>query len=131
MPVPSNYRWLFHDLEGNEPDYRVPFNPNRMTSPYKPKRYDTLRGPNGRIRTLRLNSAPHEWTFSGVIRTDDHYQNLRVWADMPNAIEITDHLGRVWKVLPQRFNANEKRPSARIPDKYDYDFTVLVLAGPS
>lgn len=127
MPVPANYRWLFEDPESNLADYRVALNPNKMTSPFKPTNLDTLPGTNGRLRTLHQKSGAQEWTFSGVIRELDHFTKLVAFAACQNHIYITDHLGRQWDVVPTHFDAREKRPSVRVPDKYDYDFTVLVL----
>ena len=127
MPVPANYRWLFEDPVAST-SYRVPINPNKMSSPFPEKDLDTLTNVYGRIRTLWQNSnAVHEWTFSGVIRDIDHHDALVEWGKKQNLINITDHLGRTFQVLPQRVDITEKRPSARIPDKFDYTFTVLVL----
>lgn len=131
MPVPTNYRWLLEDPEANLVDYRLPVNPNKMTSPYRSKNLETQSGPSGRMRTkMSYNTAPFEWTWSGKIRDQDHYDKLLEWSRVDNAILITDHLGRQWSVLPQRFNPDEKRPSARVPDKWTYDFVCLVLGGP-
>ena len=125
MPVPANYRWLFDD---GVTTYRVPFNPNKMSDPMPNKTLETLPNIHGVHRTLRRGTkTPREWTFSGVIRTQDHYDQLLVWSQKATPFDITDHYGRVFTVVPVRFNPTEKRPSATVPDKYDYDFTVLVL----
>jgi len=125
MPVPANYRWLFDD---GVTTYRVPINPNKMSSPFPSKALETSVNLRGVHRTLRRNTlTPNEWTFSGVIRDIDHHDALLLWSQKQIAFDITDHLGRVFNVVPVRFNATEKRPSARIADKFDYDFTVLVL----
>lgn len=125
MPVPANYRWLFDDGTNQ---YRVPINPNRMSSPFPTKSLEVLTNVRGRHRTLRRSSlTPHEWTFSGVIRDIDHHDALVTWSQKQIPFTITDHLGRVFNVVPVRFNATEKRPSARITDKFDYEFAVLVL----
>jgi hypothetical protein len=131
MPVPPNYRWLFQDPEANLPDYRVPINPNKMSTPYPPKNVDTLYGINGRNRTRYQASSTHEWSFSGVIREQDHHDKLLEFARCQNDITITDHLGRVWSVMPVRFVPDEKRPSARKPYKFTYEFVVWVLGGPT
>lgn len=127
MPVPSNYRWLFQDPQATLADYRVPINPNRMSSPYLGKQLDTLPNLRGRLRTRQSPPVPFEWTFSGVIRTQAHHDSLLAYSQADNNIHITDHLGRQWDVIPQRFNPTEKRPSVRIADKYDYEFVSLVI----
>lgn len=130
MPVPANYRWLFEDAVAAT-SYRVPINPNRMSSPFRQKQLSTLTNVQGRIRTrMTGHNVPYEWTFSGVIRDIDHHDALLLWSKKKNLISITDHLGREWECLPQRFDVTEKRPSAQIPDKFDYTFTVLIFRGP-
>lgn len=127
MPVPVNYRWLFEDPV-LATSYRVPFNPNKMTSPIRPRTLSS-------VQTIRVHwriredgaKKPYEWTFSGVIRTIDHHNQLLLWSRKNNVIYITDHLGRTFHVIPVRFSPNEKRPSATVTAKFDYDFTVLVL----
>lgn len=130
MPVPTNYRWLLEDPQANIADYRVPINPNKMSSPYKTRSLETMGGVLGRIRTRFSPTAPNEWTWSGVIRTSDHYEKLLEFSRCDNNIHITDHLGQTWDVMPLRFNADEKRPSVRQPFKYSYDFVCWVLGGP-
>jgi hypothetical protein len=127
MPVPANYRWLFEDPVAVT-SYRVPINPNRMTTPYLTKRLETAPTIRGHWRIRRSGHlTPYEWTFSGVIRDMDHHDALLEWSRKPNSFTITDHLGRTFEVVPVSFKPVEKRPSATVPDKFDYDFTVLVL----
>jgi len=128
MPVPSNYRWLFEDPVAVT-SYRVPINPNKMSSPFPAKQLETARSIRNHWRIRRVkNFTPSEWTFSGVIRDIDHHDALYAWSQKQNPFTITDHLGRIFEVVPLRFVPNEKRPSARISAKFDYDFTVLVLS---
>lgn len=125
--IPANYRWFFEDLV-NSVEYRVAINPNKMTSPYPAKQLtsaQTIRQ-HWRIRQTGMHQ-PHEWTFSGVIRDIDHHDALLEWSRKTNVFHITDHLGRTFKVVAVRFNPDEKRPSATITAKFNYDFTVLVL----
>lgn len=127
MPVPANYRWLFEDPVAVT-SYRVHINPNKMTSPYPARQLDSVQTirQHWRIRRQR-HKQPHEWTFSGVIRDIAHHDALLEWSRKPNSFNITDHLGRTFEVIPVSFKPIEKRPSATVPDKFDYDFTVLVL----
>jgi hypothetical protein len=128
MPVPTNYRWLFEDPVAAT-SYRVPINPNKMTSPFPERSLDSVQTirQHWRIRETVKNAA-HEWRFSGVIRDIDHYDNLYLWSLKPNPFTITDHLGRIFEVVPVRFIPDEKRPSARISAKFDYEFLVYVLS---
>ena len=127
MPVPSNYRWLFTDPVAVT-TYRVPINPNRMTSPYPPKQLSTAQSIRVHWRIRRDSfTKPHEWTFSGVIRDIDHHDALVLWSQKQNPFTIDDHLGRTFNVVSVSFKPNEKRPTARVTARYDYDFTVLVL----
>jgi len=127
MPVPANYRWLFEDPV-LATEYRVPFNPNKMTSPIRPRSLSSVQTirQHWRIKEEKPHQ-PFEWTFSGVIRDIDHHDNLLLWSRKQNNIHISDHLGRTFDVVPVRFKPDEKRPSATITAKFDYEFTVLVL----
>lgn len=127
MPVPANYRWLFTDPVAVT-TYRVPINPNKMSSPFPPRSLSsaqTIRA-HWRIKEDK-HHQPHEWTFSGVIRDIGHHDALVLWSQKQNPFSIADHLGRTFTVAPVSFKPNEKRPSATVTAKFDYDFTVLVL----
>jgi len=125
MPVPANYRWLFDDGTNT---YRVAINPNRMSSPYPARSLSSVQTIRVHWRIRRQgHHTPHEWTFSGVIRDMDHHDALLEWSRKQIPFDITDHLGRTFTVVPVSFKPIETRPSARIPEKFDYDFTVLVL----
>jgi hypothetical protein len=127
MPVPANYRWLFEDPVAVT-SYRVPINPNKMTSPIRPRTLESVQTirVHWRIRETKHNT-PFEWTFSGVIRDITHHDAFVLWSQKQNPFNISDHLGRQFEVAPVRFKPDEKRPSATVSAKFDYDFTVLVL----
>jgi hypothetical protein len=131
-PPPTNYRWKFSDPDDAGTFYRFPWNPNRMSSPYRPKQFDPAVNRFGPARVLQKGrNAPYEWSFSGRIREQAFHDALLSWSQWTRPFWITDHLGRVWTVMPVRFDITELKPSAHVPDRYDYTFTTFVLGGPA
>jgi hypothetical protein len=120
-------RWVFHDPVALE-SWTVPFNPNKMSSPYRKKAQDlTPASPiDGRIRVTEVDQ-PVEWSFSGMIRTQAHYDELLRWRDKANPVTITDHLGRTFTILLTNFAPEDVRSSN--PTKWSYTMTGYVLDG--
>lgn len=132
LSVPTNYRWLFEDRDDNTINYRFPWNPNRMTSPYRPKVFEPAVNRFGPARVLQSKrNAPYEWSFSGRIKTQAFHDALLEWSQKSAPFFVYDHLGRVWTVMPSRFDITELKPSAHVADRYDYTFTTFILGGPA
>lgn len=125
-------RWIFTDPVTLD-DYTVHINPNAMTSPHRVNATEAypVSPVDGRIRARRPKPQPREWTFSGVIREQDHYDALLLWSQKEYPIFITDHLGRTWFVLLNEFAPEERQRNATVPDRYRYEMKGYVLEGPS
>lgn len=118
-------RWVFNDAVAVEA-YTVPINPNAMTSPFGKTQKETLPASpvDGRVRALSRRQ-PIEWQFSGVIRTQAHYDALLRWVTKPNPVEITDHLGRTFTVLLTAFEPEDQR--VKLATKWTYTVKGYVL----
>lgn len=131
---PGNARWTLSDPARDE-TWTFPINPNRMTSPHSPRNFNILataptvviaghaRGGLGRV--IERNAEPYEWSISGVIREEDHYQELLRWSRKLNKLVLTDHFGRKWSIRILHFNPDEKKPTARRNWRYAYDLKTL------
>lgn len=118
-------RWSFYDPEAAE-TWTVPLNPNTMTSPYPKKTQNStpVSPVDGAIRAIETNQGV-EWSFGGVMRTQDHYDTMLTWSQKQNEIEITDHLGRTITVLIIKFDPTDIR--SRRPTKWNYTVTCHVI----
>ena len=109
-------RWQFHDSHESE-SWTLPMNPNAMTSPHAMRQYKYGHGVDRGLNRIRVFELPHDpisWEFSGYIRTKQHHDELRRWADKQHEIEITDHLDRTFEVIIQHY-APEDRVIGEVP----------------
>ena len=60
---------------------------------------------DGHVRTIRTPDKPFTWSFSGKLRSKDEYDALLAWTQRSNRLRLTDHVGRVHELLPQKFSA--------------------------
>lgn len=118
-------RWVFTDTAAAE-TYTVPINPNAMTSSVKKTAKQTLPASpvDGRIRVLS-KPQPIDWQFSGVIRTQAHYDALLHWVQKSYPIQITDHLARTLTVLLTSFEPQDER--VHLTTKWTYTVKGYVL----
>lgn len=123
-------RWVFADPAGILATETVLQNPNAMTSPFRVKRASSAGASlTGTKRALLPPLTPQAWSFSGSIRTQEHYQQLERWCAADRLIRITDHLGRTWPVQITKFDPTPKR-SVGVPWRHDYTVNALVYGGP-
>ena len=123
-------RWVLTDPATDE-TWTMPINPDQMTSPHPaPKRlrtqYGIRRGVH-RIRTFMSAPTANDWEWQGVIRTEEHYDALVAWAQKPNEVHVTDHLGRTWEVLISQFQPTDRKPTVNVPWRLRYRMRALVL----
>lgn len=122
-------RWKFQDLV-DDSEIFLPINPNKASAPTSPRSLTWAAGSRAgldRLRVFEQPSRPAEWTFGGVIHTKEHYDLLLEWAARLHRIRITDHLGRMFEVLIQRFDPVERIPTATKPWRATYTMTCLLL----
>lgn len=139
-------RWTFFDVETSE-SVVLPLNPNEMSSPTFQRSTKSAwtsrfsaRGTagggngaepdNGRGRPRLFDSGPSsptDFTFSGIIQSEAHYELLLEWAKRCNLLRVTDHLGRTFEMIIQRFEPVEQRPTATNLWKMHYTMSCLLL----
>lgn len=135
MSTPTVQRWVFTDpTDGADPaTYTVALNPNKMSSPYAAPRAITIKtttSVGGQPLIWEGQTPPTEWTFSGTILDQAHFDALNVWREKTSVTTITDHYGRTWTVYWEDFQATPS-PASAFPYKHDYTAKVLVLGGPT
>lgn len=122
-------RWLFDDLDGNQA--LVPVNPNQMSSPTIARNLSFAFGSMWGINRIRMKDSapqrPTEWTFEGVLFTPEHYDLLLEWAGKLMLLRVTDHLGRTFEMVIQKFDPIERLPTATKSWRADYTMTCLLL----
>lgn len=124
------HRWRLRDPSTGEL-WEFPHNPNKMTSPHRPRSIDIFVTPplydpavearGGMTRVYEHNAAPYEWTFSGWIRDQEQYDQLIYWTRKVHRVQLVDHFNRVWWIRFKEFDPDEKRPSHRSDWKFDYE----------
>lgn len=122
-------RWRLRDVETGD-TWTMPINPNQMSSPTRGRNistvYGTRKGPH-RLRSFQTPTDAAEWTFGGVIRTEQHYLDLVEWAKKDRKVRITDHLGRTFEVLMEALDAVDRRPTPAAPWRMTYTMKTLLL----
>lgn len=126
-------RWTFFDTVTSE-TATVMLNPNAMSSTSQPRNMEfSMPAPGGwagtQLRGIDLISQqPHSWTFEGVILAKAHYDMLVDWSSRLHVLQITDHLGRTFETIIQKFDPVERLPTKTKPWRADYTMTCLLLA---
>lgn len=124
----ATVRWTLRDTATNE-TWTMPINPDSMSSPFPAR---TLKFGNGwrgdqRVRAFSGSRAPVAWEWGGVIRSKTHYDRLTEWAEKSVAVDVTDHLGRTFRVVIEEFNPADRRPTPRVSWRLRYTMKALIL----
>lgn len=121
----SSTRWILHDPVTNE-SWTMPINPDSMTAFGKQR---TLKHVRYRYGTTSTQQVPGELEldWSGVIRSQVHYDTLLTWAAKTNAILVTDHVGRRFRVYITDFQPTDRAPIPRAPKRWRYTMKAKLL----
>lgn len=124
----ATVRWVLRDTV-TDATWTMPINPDAMTSPFDRRVFKFARGwrKDNRVRTFMTPSTPAEWEWSGVIRSKDHYDRLVEWAEKSVAVDVTDHLGRTFRVFITDFEPTDRRPTPRTPWRLRYAMKSRVM----
>ena len=127
-PAIAVQRWLLRDTATNA-QWRMPINPDSMTSPLPRRQMKHAGGwrADQRVRTFITTPEATEWEWSGVIRTQAHYDQLVTWARKNVAVDVTDHLGRTFRVFITDFNPTDRRPTPHVPWRLRYSMKARIL----
>jgi hypothetical protein len=128
-------RWTLQDPATAE-SWTFQFNPNQMTSVHAPKSltifsnapvYNPATEPRaGMGRVFQRSDEPYEWSFSGVIREQEHHDDLIYWTRKTGKLVITDHFGRQFTIRLLALDLNERRPTARRAWRFEYTVKALM-----
>lgn len=125
-------RWSLYDPSVTE-TWTMPRNPNKMTSPHPPKQtaifarnFNFADDQAGISRVLQFRQQPYEWSFSGDIRTEQHYEDLRDWSRRVGRLELTDHFDRTWLIRFDSIDIDEQRPTARNAWRFTYTAKAII-----
>lgn len=122
--------WHWEDLsEGTE--YFMPINPNAGASPTFEKNLTstttTAPGVSGQVLVFEGADTPSEFSFSGVLLTQEHYDFIyTLWAKR-HLLRLTDDLGRVFVVYLKSFSP-KRELSRTYPWKHQYDASAVVVS---
>lgn len=120
-------RWILTDPV-TLATWTMPINPDQMTSPHPRKDLTHTRGAgDADAVSMKAPAQPVDWSWSGVIRSQAHYDVLLVWARKTYPIKVTDHLGRTWLVVIKKFTPAERRPTAVTALRMRYTVQTLNL----
>lgn len=122
-------RWTLTDPVTSD-TWTMPINPDAMTSPHRGRELTHARGNKSglqRARSFMRPPQPVEWQWEGVIRSQEHYDELLLWASKSYPIHVTDHLNRTWLVVIRKFAPTERRPTATVPVRMRYAMETLNL----
>lgn len=125
----NTLRWALIDHSVPE-TWVMPINPDSMSSPVMKRRQLTFG--NGyrqdtRVRTFERPAPAMEWEWSGVIRTQEHYDQLVHWAEKGVAVVVQDHLGRVFRVFITDFLPTDRTPTHRTSWRMRYTMKARIL----
>ena len=119
--------WTITDLVTTEV-WEFTYNPNGMTGPHNDRATVTshLSPIDGSIRGIRKLAEPKDWSFSGFIRSEDHFDQLRDFAKRGNLCHLTDHLGRTFLIRLIQFIPKERTPTKTVSWRFFYEMKALV-----
>lgn len=119
-------RWTLTE-EATLDTWTMPISPNKVDPLPRTKRLSFAlpsRNTQDRWRTFASPAEPRTLTWSGVIRTQAHFDDYVEWAKKPGVIVVNDHLGRTWRVLIASFKPTPR--AGRRTSDYRMPYTVTV-----
>lgn len=124
----TTVRWVLRDTSTGA-QWTMPINPDSMSSPFSARNMKYAGGwaKDRRLRAIAGARAPVEWEWSGAIRSKSHYDRLVEWAEKSVAVDVTDHLGRTFRVYLVEFTPTDRRPTPRVSWRFRYTMKALIL----
>jgi hypothetical protein len=125
-------RWVLHDqAPGGLGRYVVPINPEKMTSPHAPRviSVDHTTARAGQHIVWEGSLRGHQWSFSGTVMTQEHYETLVAFAALQRRFWLVDHRDRAWVVA---FQSIDLQPVGHPPKDWVWAYTIAatIFAGP-
>lgn len=120
-----SFRWTWSDPATGE-SWEMPRNPHEMTSPHGPRNLTIFSrngygdGAGGVSRVIERRAEAYVWSFTGKIRTPEHYAAFLHWTKKVHRTRITDHFGRTWEIRTESVEIEELKPTPRRTHRFDY-----------
>lgn len=119
--------WTFYDPVTSE-QYAFQVNPNEHTAPNRQKKMsiaDTS-APDGRTILFEGRREVQKTSWSGVIISQEQFQEFDVWFEKPYQILLTDDRGQEYWVYLDSWAPTRQR-AQNYPWKHEYTMSAYVL----
>lgn len=97
------YRWVLQDLHPNGlGSYVMPRNPASMTNPHYTRlltQEHTTSVRDGKYHVAEVGQGAVEWQFGGFCHTQEFYDKLVAYYELPRRFYVIDHRNRAWTVV--------------------------------
>ena len=105
-------QWKLTDYStGSAVDFVFPVNPNEFSHPDKTakvKNEQTVATSGSVVMFMGRNELP-TMSFSGSIRTEQFYNDMKTWTDKWNPLVLTDDQGNTWSILITKYSPKRLR----------------------
>ena len=117
-------QWKLTDYStGSAVEFTFPINPNEFNHPDKQatvKNEQTVASSGSVVMFMGRKKVP-TIQFSGVIRSEQFYNDMRTWMGKWNVLELTDDEGNSWSILVTKFTAKRLRSAN---NQWRFNYTV-------
>lgn len=120
-------RWVLVD-EDTAATITLAVNPNTMDAFPRSRTLITAfpsRNTQERQRTFQTATPTSTYSWGGVVRTQAQYEALRTWVRKAGVVEVTDHLGRVFRVVMQSLKPERKPRRPGSSHRMTYTITAM------
>lgn len=123
-------RWTLSTLDGSE-TYTLQINPQSMESPFPVRAVEwEWNGPRLGWSGRRAGRTPKQWSFSGVLRSEEQYNDLLAWVGKSHKIQLTDDRGDQFLIRLLEFKPTQTGSSRSriVPWRMTYTMQAQVYA---
>jgi hypothetical protein len=128
------YRWVLQDLHPSGlGSYVMPKNPSSMTSPHYTRmlaQEHTTSVKDGQYHIAEVGERTVEWRFGGFCHTQEFYDTLVAFYELPRRFYVIDHRNRAWTVVFTNLDFKARLRSnvngVMTDWAHDYEVTALI-----
>lgn len=121
-------RWSLTTLDGSE-TYTVAINPNAAESALRDQSLSWFLDTSAGFTGVRKKRQPVAWSFSGVVRSQDHYDALLEWSRKRRTVRIVTDLGEALVVRITGFQPGRTAPPRfGVEWRHTYKMNALVFS---
>lgn len=119
-------RWKLETLDGSD-SYTFGMSPNEQDSPVPNREVTWDFNPGLGWSGKRAGRLPKQWSFSGILRTQEQYEALRDWANKRVKIRLTDDRGDSFIVRLLEFEPTQRAAARNVNVPYRMTYTMRGL----